>query len=85
MHKIVVLAATTALLTACGGGSDNSSAASQSEDPLARVPASAEGSVAGMVAYLELLGKNKDNDRESIGLDGVELPTSDTTEPTALQ
>lgn len=78
---LLVAAATTALAGCFGGGSDDVAAPA---DPLAAVPDSALQSVAGTVDYLVMLNKNPSDSREPIDISAVVLPTSDTTEPAAV-
>ena len=81
--SLLLVAAASAALTACfGGGSDDVAAAA---DPLAAVPDSAVQSVAGTVDYLAALNRNPSDSREPIDVTAVVLPTSDTTEPAAVE
>lgn len=79
---LAVAAATVALAGCFGGGDDNVAAPA---DPLAAVPDSAVQSVAGTVDYLAMLNKNPSDTREPIDVTAVVLPTSDTTEPAAVE
>ena len=81
----LLLAAAAALaLSGCfgGGGSDTVDVPA---DPLAAVPDSAVQSVAGTVEYLAALNRNPSETREPIDITAVVLPTSDTTEPAAVE
>ena len=81
--SLLLVAAASVALTACfGGGSDDVAAAA---DPLAAVPDSAVQSVAGTVDYLAALNRNPSDSREPIDVTAVVLPTSDTTEPAAVE
>ena len=81
--SLLLMAAASVALTACfGGGSDDVAAAA---DPLAAVPDSAVQSVAGTVDYLAALNRNPSDSREPIDVTAVVLPTSDTTEPAAVE
>ena len=79
---LLVAAATTALAGCFGGGGDDVAAPA---DPLAAVPDTAVQSVAGTLDYLALLNKNPSDTREPIDISAVVLPTSDTTEPAAVE
>ena len=63
-----------------GGGDDGAMPA----DPLAAVPDAAVQTVAGTVDYLAVLNQNPSDVREPIDITAVVLPTSDTTEPQAV-
>ena len=81
----LLLAAAAALaLTGCFGGGD-SGTVDPPADPLAAVPDSAVQSVAGTVEYLAALNRNPSETREPIDITAVVLPTSDTTEPAAVE
>ena len=79
---LLVATATTALAGCFGGGGDDAAAPA---DPLAAVPDSAVQSVAGTLDYLAVLNKNPSDTREPIDISAVVLPTSDTTEPAAVE
>lgn len=80
----LLLAATSALaLSGCFGGGDDDPVAVPA-DPLSAVPDSAVQSVAGTVDYLVALNRNPSDTREPIDITAVVLPTSDTTEPAAV-
>ena len=79
---LMVATATVALVGCSGGGGDDVAAAA---DPLASVPDSAVQSVAGTVDYLAALNRNPSDTREPIDITAVVLPTSDTTEPAAVE
>ena len=79
---LLVAAATTALAGCFGGGGDDVAAPA---DPLAAVPDTAVQSVAGTLDYLAVLNKNPSDTREPIDISAVVLPTSDTTEPAAVE
>lgn len=69
-------------LGGCFGGSDDETP----PDPLAVVPDSATASTDGLVAYQKSLAASGDADvREPIDVTAVVLPTSDTTEPSAVE
>ncbi len=78
-HLLLALCASLAL-AACGS-SDNDDA-----PPVARttdVPASAQQSVGGLIAYInELIATMTNDTSEPILVGDATLPTSDTTEPT---
>ena len=80
---LAAVAAASLALTGCFGGGDNDSA--PAADPLAAVPDAAVQSVAGTVDYLAMLNKNPSDTREPIDVTAVLLPTSDTTEPAAVE
>jgi len=80
----LTMAAAAALLglAGCfGGGGDGGETPA---DPLAAVPDSAVQTVAGMVDYLAVLNQNPSDLGEPIDVTAVVLPTSDTTEPQAV-
>ena len=81
--SLLLVATASVALTACSGGGDGDVAAPA--DPLAAVPDSAVQSVAGTLDYLALLNKNPSDSREPIDISAVVLPTSDTTEPAAVE
>lgn len=83
LTTVLAVAAATLALTACFGGGDSDVATPA--DPLAAVPDSAVQSVAGTVDYLAMLNKNPSDSREPIDISAVVLPTSDTTEPAAVE
>ena len=83
LTSMLAVAAATLALAACFGGGDDDVAAPA--DPLAAVPDSAVQSVAGTVDYLAMLNKNPSDSREPIDITAVVLPTSDTTEPVAVE
>ncbi len=70
-------------LAGCFGGGDDSTPVAGS-DPLATVPDSATQSVSGFIAYLVALAANLSDSREPIDVSALTLPTSDTTEPEAV-
>lgn len=75
----VVLAA-AALLMGCGSGGDDAPPVARSTD----VPSSAQDSVSGLLAYInELIGMTSSTSEPVLVGDAV-LPTSDTTEPAAV-
>ena len=82
IKTLLALAAVSLALAGCGGGDDG--AATPPADPLATVPDSATQSVAGTVDYLNVLNQNASDTREPIDVTAIVLPTSDDTEPTAL-
>ena len=82
IKTLLALAAVSLALAGCGGGDDG--AATPPADPLAAVPDSATQSVAGTVDYLNVLNQNASDTREPIDVTAIVLPTSDDTEPTAL-
>ena len=81
--SLLLVATATVVLAGCFGGGDGDVAAPA--DPLDAVPDSAVQSVAGTVDYLALLHKNPSDSREPIDISAVVLPTSDTTEPAAVE
>ena len=78
-HALLALCASAAL-TACGGGGGgghDEAAPNRTSD----VPASAQQSVSGLLAYVNDLIANKTNETsEPVFLGDATLPTSDTTE-----
>lgn len=83
IKTLLSVALASAALAGCFGGGDDGQATPPA-DPLATVPDSATQSVAGTVDYLNVLNQNASDTREPIDVTAVVLPTSDTTEPTAL-
>ena len=84
---LLCLVAAAAALAGCFGGGDDSPApvpVPVPADPLAAVPDAATQSVAGTLDYLDTLSKNNTETREAIDVSAVVLPTSETTEPQAL-
>lgn len=66
-------------LVACGGGDDDSSGSSTSSTT--GVPASAQQSTSGMVAYLgKLIDESTNDTSEPVLVGDAVLPTDDTTE-----
>ena len=80
---LAAAAAASLALTGCFGGGDDDPA--PPADPLAAVPDTAVQSVAGTVDYQLALNKNQSDTREPIDVTSVVLPTSDTTEPAAIE
>ena len=81
--SLAAAAVMTVALSGCfGGGDDNSPAAGV--DPLATVPDAASQTAAGTVDYLNVLAMNQTDTREAIDVTAVVLPTSDDTEPQAV-
>ena len=78
----VSVAVASVALSGCFGGGDGDAVVPA--DPLASVPDSATQSVAGTVDYLNVLNQNPSDTREPIDVTAIVLPTSDDTEPTAL-
>ncbi|NRF68682.1 hypothetical protein HLB44_16950 [Aquincola sp. S2] len=91
-HTLTLLFAAAALLGGCGGDDDYTAPpppppapAPPPPDPLAAVPASATQSIEGLIAYLKTLGMNLNDTREPIDIGAtLTLPSSDTSEPSAL-
>jgi hypothetical protein len=81
---LLCLATVAAALAGCFGGGGDDSPAPMPVDPLAAVPDAAIQSVAGTLDYLDTLSKNNSETREAIDVSAVVLPTSDTTEPQAV-
>lgn len=81
IKTLLALAAVSLALAGCGGGDGD---AVVPADPLATVPDAATQTVAGTVDYLNVLSLNLTETREPIDVTAVVLPTSDDTEPTAL-
>ena len=81
--SLLAAAAATVALAGCFGGGDGDVAVPA--DPLAAVPDTAVQSVAGTLDYLAVLNKNPSDSREPIDISAVMLPTSDTTEPAAVE
>lgn len=72
-------------LSGCFGGGDDAPMAAAA-DPLAGVPDSAAATPAGTVAYQQQLAAAPGADtREPIDVSALVLPTSDTTEPAAVE
>ena len=82
IKTLVSVAVASVALAGCFGGGDG--AATPPADPLAAVPDSATQSVSGTVDYLNVLSLNVSDSREPIDVTAIVLPTSDDTEPTAL-
>lgn len=80
-HGFISLAAL--LLAACGGGGGGAEPAPVPPQAATEVPASAGASVQAFVDYLGALPA--EDRRDALGVDAVEPPTSDTTEPAALE
>jgi ABC-type glycerol-3-phosphate transport system substrate-binding protein len=82
---LFALVAASALLAACGGGGGGDTAPAPTPDPDAIIdmPASA---AATEEAFKDTLAALPADDRANpLGLDRVNLPTSDTTEPLPLE
>lgn len=82
IKTLLSVAVASVALAGCFGGDDYQ--ATPPADPLAAVPDSAIKSVAGTLDYLNVLNQNPSDTREPIDVTAVVLPTSDDTEPTAL-
>ena len=79
-----LLAGATLLLAACGGGGGGTAAEPEVPAAVTVVPASAGDSVQSMLTYLGSMAAT--DQRDALGTDQVTaLPTSDTTEPMALE
>jgi hypothetical protein len=83
-HTLLAMAGACAALAGCFGGDDNTAAAPAPADPLAAVPAEATATAQGTVDYQVALAAASSETREPIDLTNVTLPTSDTTEPAAV-
>ena len=80
LRSAAVVLAASALLAACGSGSSDGTAQASSTD----VPASAQSSVDGLIAYInQLIGQTSET-TEPVVLGHAVLPTSDTTPPAAV-
>jgi hypothetical protein len=77
-----MFAGASLLLGACGGGSDDSP---PPPDPLSAVPASANQSADGMVAYLSVLGGLQSDTREPFDVASFDPPKPDDTEPKPVE
>ena len=84
LTTLLSLAAAAAALSGCFGGGDGDQPAAPAADPLAGVPGTATQTAAGTVDYLNLLAMNQTDTREAIDVTAVVLPTSDDTEPQAV-
>ena len=82
LTTLLSVAAAALALSGCFGGGDD--APSPAADPLAAVPATASQTTAGTVDYLNQLAMNQSDTREPIDVTAVVLPTSDDTEPLAV-
>jgi hypothetical protein len=82
---LFLLATGAVLLTACGGGGGGDAVPPVTVDPDAIVdmPASAAETVEGLNATLAAMPA--DDRANPLGLDRMSLPTSDTSEPLALE
>ena len=81
---LFVLAACSTLLAACGGGGgDATQPAPVDPDAIVDMPASAAATVE--VFKDTLVALPSDDRANPLGLDRVNLPTSDTTEPLPLE
>ena len=83
--SLLLVAIATVVLAGCFGGGGGGDDVAAPADPLAAVPDTAVQSVAGTLDYLALLNKNPSDTREPIDISAVVLPTSDTTEPAAVE
>lgn len=78
-------AAGAALLSACGGGGDDAPpAAVDTPAAASEVPASAQASAAGAVAFVRQLAATRDDSAEPIRVGDAVLGTSETDEPVEL-
>ncbi len=82
LTTLLSLAAAAVALSGCFGGGDGDSPAAA--DPLASVPTTATETATGTVDYLNVLAMNQSDTREPIDVTAVVLPTSDDTEPLAV-
>lgn len=74
-----------ALLSACGGGGDDvPPAAVDTATAASDVPASAQASAAGAVAFVRQLAATRDDGAEPIRVGDAVLGTSETDEPVEL-
>ena len=80
--SLAAAATVTVALSGCFGGGDDEPA--PAADPLAGVPTTATQTATGTVDYLNLLAMNQSDSREPIDVTAVVLPTSDDTEPLAV-
>lgn len=81
-------AAGAALLSACGGGGgdagDPPPPAADTQAAASEVPASAQASAAGAVAFVRQLAATRDDGAEPIRVGEAVLGTSETDEPVEL-
>jgi hypothetical protein len=77
-------AAGAALLSACGGGGDAPPPAVDTPAATSEVPASAQSSAAGAVAFVRQLAATRDDGAEPIRVGDAVLGTSETDEPVEL-
>lgn len=83
LRLAALLVCVAALLVACGGG--GSGGGNPDDNAASEVPSSALHSVEGLVAYLrELIAGATTSSGEPVRLGDVVLPTSDSSEPVAV-
>jgi hypothetical protein len=75
-HLFACVFGAAALLAGCGGGGGDETPA-----PTAQVPASANASVGGFIAYLKALVAAPASMLEPVDVSGVVPPTDETSEP----
>lgn len=80
MKTLLITAVAVVTLAACGSRDDSAPAPPAAA---AEVPASAGANVDTFVGYVAALPA--DDQREPLGVDAVEPPTSDSAEPLAVQ
>lgn len=80
LRVTVVLLSAAALLAACGGDGGGGGSNSSAGD----VPASAQQSASGLIAFMKDLIGRTDETSEPIALGNAVLPTDDTAEPAAV-
>ena len=86
MRIALVLVAASAVLSACGGGGDDTPPPTTVTPPVvtapaSEVPASAQASVSGLIAYVSNLIASMTSDTATpVVLGNAVLPTSDTTD-----
>ena len=71
----IALAACTVLLASCGGGGGTTASTTTTG-----VPASAQASGAGLVAYIQQLFAGNNDTDEPVSLENVTLTTEDTAD-----
>lgn len=84
-RSLLAGAAGAALLSACGGGGgDAPPAVVDTPAATSEVPASAQASAAGAVAFVRQLAATRDDGAEPIRVGDAVLGTSETDEPVEL-
>lgn len=85
-RRLLAGVAGAALLAGCGGGGGDAlpAAVDMPEATTSEVPASAQGSAAGAVAFVRELAATRDDRAEPIRVGDAVLGTSETDEPVEL-